>query len=139
MYYKFIILAVLVTLTTIPLLSDDVFGHGLGADQAPPISFAGMQVTISTMMTPSDITVGEVDSASLKIRFFDQNTDTNLESVTYRIDIFQAGELLARESFYDKDGELNIEIRPKSGCSEEKLWRCTTTYGDIEPISGGLQ
>ena len=139
MYYKFIILAVLVTLTTIPLLSDDVFGHGLGADQAPPISFAGMQVTISTMMTPSDITVGEVDSASLKIRFFDQNTDINLESVTYRIDIFQAGELLARESFYDKDGELNIEIRPKSGCSEEKLWRCTTTYGDIEPISGGLQ
>jgi len=139
LYYKFIILAVLVTLTTIPLLSDDVFGHGLGADQAPPISFAGMQVTISTMMTPSDITVGEVDSASLKIRFFDQNTDTNLESVTYRIDIFQAGELLARESFYDKDGELNIEIRPKSGCSEEKLWRCTTTYGDIEPISGGLQ
>jgi len=116
-----------------------VFGHGLGADQAPPISFAGMQVTISTMMTPSDITVGEVDSASLQIRFFDQNTDTNLESVTYRIDIFQAGELLARESFYDKDGELNVEIRPKSDCSEEKLWRCTTTFGDIEPISGGLQ
>jgi len=139
LYYKFIIIAVLVTLTTIPLLGDDVFGHGLGADQAPPISFAGMQVTISTMMTPSDITVGEVDSASLQIRFFDQNTDTNLESVTYRIDIFQAGELLARESFYDKDGELNVEIRPKSGCSEEKLWMCTITYGDIEPISGGLQ
>jgi len=83
LYYKFIILAVLVTLTTIPLLSDDVFGHGLGADQAPPISFAGMQVTISTMMTPSDITVGEFGSASLQIRFFDQNTETNLESVTY--------------------------------------------------------
>ena len=62
-----------------------------------PISFAGMQVTISTMMTPSDITVGEVDSASLQIRFFDQNTDTNLESVTYRVEVHQSGKLLARE------------------------------------------
>ena len=113
MYHKIIILSVLVALTCIPLFNDDVFGHGLGADQAPPISFAGMQVTVSTIMSPSDITVGEVDRANLQIRFFDQSTDTNLESVTYRVDIFQAGKLLAREWFYDKDGELNVQIRPK--------------------------
>jgi len=130
LYYKFIILAVLVTLTTIPLLSDDVFGHGLGGDVAPPISFAGMQVTISTMMTPSDITVGEFGSASLQIRFFDQNTDTNLESVTYRVEVHQSGELLARETFFDRDGELNVEIRPKSDCSEVQPWMCTIYYGD---------
>jgi len=139
LYYKFIILAVLVTLTTIPLLGDDVFGHGLGGDVAPPISFAGMQVTISTMMTPSDITVGEVDSASLQIRFFDQNTNTSLESVTYRVEVHQAGELLARETFFDRDGELNVEIRPKPGCSEVQPWMCTIYYGDREPISNGLQ
>ena len=139
MYYKFIIIAVLVTLTTIPLLGDDVFGHGLGGDVAPPISFAGMQVTISTMMTPSDITVGEVDSASLQIRFFDQNTNTSLESVTYRVEVHQAGELLARETFFDRDGELNVEIRPKPGCSEVQPWMCTIYYGDREPISNGLQ
>jgi len=139
LYYKFIILSVLVTLTTIPLLSDDVFGHGLGGDVAPPISFAGMQVTISTIMTPSDITVGEVDSASLQIRFFDQNTNTSLESVTYRVEVHQAGELLARETFFDRDGELNVEIRPKPGCSEVQPWMCTIYYGDREPISNGLQ
>jgi len=106
-------LIVIVTLTTIPLLSNDVFGHGLGSDQAPPIDFGGMQVTVSTMMSPSDFTVGEVDRANLKVRFFDQGTNTNLESVTYRVQIFQAGELLAREIFYDKDGELNVQIRPQ--------------------------
>jgi len=132
-------LSVLVALTAIPLLSNDVFGHGLGADVAPPISFAGMQVTVSTIMSPSDITVGEVDRANLQIRFFDQNTDTNLESVTYRVEVFQAGELLAREWFYDKDGELNVQIRPKGGCFEPEPWRCTIYYGDREPISGGLQ
>jgi len=139
LYYKFIILAVLVSLVTIPLLSDDVFGHGLGGDVAPPISFAGMQVTISTIMSPSDITVGEFGSASLQIRFFDQNTDTNLESVTYRVEVHQSGELLARETFFDRDGELNVEIRPKSDCSEAQPWRCTIYYGDREPISNGLQ
>jgi len=129
----------LVTLTCIPLFNDDVFGHGLGADQAPPISFAGMQVTVSTMMNPSDFTVGKVDRANLQIRFFDQSTDTNLESVTYRVEVYQAGELLAREYFYDKDGELNVQIRPKGGCFEPEPWRCTIYYGDREPISGGLQ
>ena len=138
MYNKIIILSVLVSLTCIPLFSDDVFGHGLGADQAPPIDFAGMLVTVSTMMTPSDITVGEVDRANLQIRFFDQGTDTNLESVTYRVQIFQAGELLAREIFYDKDGELNVQIRPQDQCFDPEPWRCTIYQGAREGISGGL-
>ena len=138
MYHKVIILSVLAALTFIPLFSDDVFGHGLGADQAPPIDFAGMLVTVSTMMTPSDITVGEVDRANLQIRFFDQGTDTNLESVTYRVQIFQAGELLAREIFYDKDGELNVQIRPQDQCFDPEPWRCTIYQGAREGISGGL-
>ena len=128
----------LASLTCIPLFSNDVFGHGLGADQAPPIDFAGMLVTVSTIMDPSDITVGEVDRANLQVRFFDQGTDTNLESVTYRVQVFQAGELLAREIFYDKDGELNISIRPQKECFEPELWRCTIYQGARDPISGGL-
>jgi len=138
LYHKVIILSVLAALTFIPLFSDDVFGHGLGADQAPPIDFAGMLVTVSTIMTPSDITVGEVDRANLQIRFFDQGTNTNLESVTYRVQIFQAGELLAREIFYDKDGELNVQIRPQKECFEPQPWRCTIYQGARDPISGGL-
>jgi len=138
LYHKVIILSVLVALTFVPLFNDDVFGHGLGADQAPPIDFGGMLVTVSTIMDPSDITVGEVDRANLQIRFFDQGTNTNLESVTYRVQVFQAGELLAREIFYDKDGELNIQIRPQAQCFDPEPWRCTVYQGAREPISGGL-
>ena len=115
-----------------------MFGHGLGADIAPPISFAGMQVTVSIVMNPSDFTVGEVDRANLQVRFYDQDTNTNLESVTYRIEVFQAGELLAREFFFDKDGELNLQIRPKKECFEPEPWRCTIYMGARDPISGGL-
>jgi len=138
LYHKVIILSVLVALTLIPLFSDDVLGHGLGADQAPPIDFGGMLVTVSTVMNPSDFTVGEVDRANLKVRFFDQSTNTNLESVTFRVQVFQAGELLAREIFYDKDGELNIQIRPQKECFDSHPWRCTIYQGARDPISGGL-
>jgi hypothetical protein len=138
LYHKIIILTILLGLACIPLFSDDVFGHGLGADQAPPIDFGGMLVTVSTVMSPADFTVGEVDRANLKVRFFDQGTNTNLESVTYRVQIFQAGELLAREIFFDKDGELNIQIRPQKECFESQPWRCTIYQGAREPISGGL-
>jgi len=125
LYHKIIILTILLGLACIPLFSDDVFGHGLGADQAPPIDFGGMLVTVSTVMSPADFTVGEVEN-------------TNLESVTYRVQIFQAGELLAREIFFDKDGELNIQIRPQKECFESQPWRCTIYQGAREPISGGL-
>jgi len=138
LYHTIIILTVLVGLACIPLFSDDVFGHGLGADQAPPIDFGGMLVTVSTVMSPADFTVGEVDRANLKVRFFDQSTNTNLESVTYRVQVFQAGELLAREIFYDKDGELNIQIRPQDQCFDPEPWRCTIYQGARDPISGGL-
>ena len=119
---------------TIPALVPDVFGHGLGGDVAPPLSFEGMQVTVSTDLTPSDITIGEVDDVNMKVRFFDTLTDTTLEKVTYRIEIWQAGELLARNLFYDLDGELNVKIKPKGNCNEVDLWRCST-YGGSEHVT----
>jgi len=135
--YKVLIIVSLFVII-LPMYTNDVFGHGLGGDQAPPIDFSGMQVTVSTQLDPSDITVGEVDSANIAIRFFDLNTDENLDQVTYRVEVWRSGELLARKLFYDKDGELNVEIRPKLNCMEVEKWRCTTYNGEIEPISGGL-
>ena len=114
------------------------YGHGLGGDQAPPINFAGMDVTVSTMLDPSDITAGEINKANMKIRFFDTLTDNNLDNVTYRVELWQGEDLLARQLFYDEDGELNVEIRPKTNCNEKELWRCTTYNGFKDPISGGL-
>jgi hypothetical protein len=132
--YTLPIVIVLIGIFSVPLVATDVFGHGLGGDVAPPISFEGMQVTVSTQLTPSDITVGEIDSANMAVRFFDQLTDENLESVTYRLEIWQSGELLARNLFFDDDGELNVELKPVSGCNEVRLIDCST-YGGSEHVS----
>ena len=96
----------LIAITAIPFLVDNVFAHGLGGDVAPPLSFGGMEVTVFTQLDPSDITVGKVDSANLSVRFYDTLTDVNLDQVTYRVELWRSGDLLARSLFYDKDGTL---------------------------------
>ena len=128
------LLFVLLGLVSIPIIVSDVYGHGLGGDVAPPIDFGGSPVTVSTQLDPSDITVGKIDSANMEIRFFNTETDATFEKVTYRIEVWRSGDLLARNLFYDLDGTLNIEIRPTLNCSKAELWRCTT-YGGSEHVS----
>ena len=106
----------------------------MGGDQAEPLSFGDMKVTVRTQLDPSDITVGDVDSANMQVRFFDTLTDENLDKVTYRIELWQSGELLARSLFYDLDGTLNVEIKPKPNCDKPNLWECTI-YGGSEHVS----
>ena len=129
LYNKFALIITIIGVFTISAIIPDAFGHGLGGDQAPPISFGDMEVTVRTQLSPSDITVGEIDSANMQIRFFDTLTDKNLDQVTYKIELWQSGELLARNFFYDDDGRLDVKLKPKSGCDEVRLIDCTTYAG----------
>ena len=134
MYNKFTLLITLIGIFTISATLPNAFGHGLGGDQAEPISFGDMEVTVRTQLNPSDITVGDIDSANMQIRFFDTLTDKNLDKVTYRVELWQSGELLARNLFYDMDGRLDVKLKPQSGCDEINLHECTT-YGGSEHVS----
>ncbi len=134
LYKKIALFITIIGIFTIPTILPDVFGHGLGGDQAEPLSFGDMEVTVRTQLSPSDITVGEVDSANMQIRFFDTLTDENLEKVTYRIEIWQSGELLARNLFYDNDGRLDVKLKPQPGCNAANLHECTT-YGGSQHAS----
>jgi hypothetical protein len=129
LYNKFALFITIIGVFTIFAIIPDAFGHGLGGDQAPPISFGDMEVTVRTQLTPSDITVGEIDSANMQIRFFDTLTDKNLDQVTYKVELWQSGELLARNFFYDDDGRLDVKLKPKFGCDEVRLIDCTTYAG----------
>ncbi|MBM2851816.1 MAG: hypothetical protein HW420_363 [Candidatus Nitrosotenuis sp.] len=101
--------------------------------QAPPVSFGDKQVTVSAILEPADYTPGK-GSANLKIRFFDSNTNTNIERVTYRVGILYNGQLVANQMFFDKDGELDLTVKPKSECGEKEIWRCTKYEGEKDLI-----
>jgi len=126
---KFPLLLAISVLFLTPLLIDNVFAHGLGGDQAPPLDLGGAQVTVSTQLDPSDITVGEVDEANIQVRFFDVSTDETFEKVTFRVEIWRSGELLARDLYYDVDGILNVRVKPVLGCTEPRLIDCSTYQG----------
>ena len=134
MYHKLALLVTIIGIFTIPAVLPDAFAHGLGGDQAEPISFGGMEVTVRTDLSPSDITIEDIEDVNMKIRFFDTLTDITLEKVTYRVEVWRSGDLLARSLFYDLDGTLDVEIRPELGCDESELWKCTI-YGGSEHVS----
>ena len=137
MYQSILLIILAAGVVAVPALASDAHGHGLGGDVAPPVDFAGMSVTVSTQLTPYDITVGDLSSASMAVRFFDQDTDQTLEKVTYRIAIYRDGGLLANHLFYDIDGNLDVEIRPVIDCDSIDLWRCTKYFGTEHPTSPG--
>ena len=132
--YQYAIVLALLAVFSIPVFAPDAFGHGLGGDQAEPLSFGDMEVTVRTELSPSDITVGDLEDINMSVRFFDTLTDETLDKVTYRIEVWQSGELLARNLFYDLDGILNVEIRPNPACAEAELWKCTR-YGGSEHVT----
>ncbi len=128
------LLAMAVGVLAISAVLPVAFGHGIGGDQAEPISFEGMEVTVRTDITPADLTIGSIDDVNLKIRFFDLLTDNTLEKVTYRVEIWK-NELLAGTSFYDDDGILYVEVRPTADCDDVVLWRCTIYGGSEHSLS----
>jgi len=103
---------------------------------APPIDFDGLKVALTTILSPEDFIYGDSKSANLSIRFFDSDTNTNIKSVTYRVQIFHEDSLVANEYFFDDDGKLDLEIKPTSGCQDQNLWKCTKYYGEKHAIAG---
>ncbi|CAE6487443.1 peptidase [Candidatus Nitrosotenuis uzonensis] len=130
MRYVLLYLLLLVSAFSFPT----AFAQHHGGEQAPPISFGDKKVTVSAILNPPDFIPGKNTMANLQIRFFDSNTNTNIEHVTYRVQIFRGESLLANQMFFDKDGELNIRVQPVGGCQEKDLWRCTTYEGEKDLV-----
>ncbi len=106
-----------------------------GGTQAPPISFGDGEVTVNTSIYPPDFIPSKDSSTNLKVRFFDASSGSNIPNVTYRVQIYSGEQLLANQTYFDSDGELDIHIKPRSGCEEKiDLWRCTTYEGEMDPI-----
>ena len=120
----------MITVISFPM----AFAQHHGGEQAPPISFGDGQVTVSTSIFPMDFIPDENSSVDLRIRFYDTYSNMNIESTTYRVQIFSGTDLVANQMFFDKDGHLDIKIQPNSNCENDVLWKCTKYHGEQDPI-----
>jgi len=132
--YRIILLLCLAGIAVPP--AADVLGTH--PPNSSPAVFDGMNVPAVARLTPWDITAGETTEANLRILLFDTATRESVPNVTYRIDIYRNDGLLARNTFYDADGTLDVEVRPDPACHSQKLWQCTRYLGAAHPVSGGL-
>ena len=114
-----------------------VYAQHHSGSLAPPVDFDGLKLALSTALTPEDFTFSDSENPRLSIRLFDSDTNINVQSVTYRIQIFHGDNLVANEYFFDEDGKLDLEIKPKTECLNQELWKCTKYYGEKHPIAGG--
>lgn len=131
--------AVVFMILVIPTYNVDVFGHGNpGVDRAPTIDFENKNVTVEVKMNPSDMTVGDISNAFMKITFLDEDAGESFKQVTYAIDVYKKDELLARNNFYADDGTITIDVRPNDFCDELLVWKCSKYYGVEHPIAGAL-
>ena len=132
------VIAVALVISAAAATTPAAFGHHPNRGvQAPPIVFEDMAVTVRIDTTPYPLEVGSVNTVNLKIRFFDIWTDNTFEEVVYRVEIWKAEQLLARNLFYDHDGILYIEVRPDGDCDTAELWRCTSYEGSEHPVAVG--
>ena len=134
MILKFLLLifVILFVITISP-----VYAQHHSGSLSPPIDLDGLKVGVSTTLSPEDFSYGDAKTTNLSIRFFNTETNLNIPSVTYRVQILQDNNLLANEYFYDEDGKLDLTIKPTTGCQEKELWKCTIYNGEKHAIAGG--
>ena len=59
------------------------YGHGLGQDQAPPVTIQGKQVTVEGVINPSFLPLPDSSKPTLVIRAHDENNNISIAGIDY--------------------------------------------------------
>src|SRR5215213_7416996 len=106
-------LAILLLLAVSPFVTS-AYGHGLGQDQAPPVSVGGKQVTVEGVINPSFLPIPDSSKPSLVIRAHDENNNITITGIDYRILVELQNETLLDQRFRSSDGVAAAELIPAS-------------------------
>jgi hypothetical protein len=87
-------------------------GHGLGQDQAPPVTIQGKQVTVEGMINPSFLPVPGSPKPTLVIRAHDENNNITIAGLDYRISVDLRNETLLDQRFRSSDGVVKANLTP---------------------------
>src|SRR5215210_1608072 len=90
------------------------YGHGLGQDQAPPVTIQGKQVTVEGMINPSFLPVPDSPKPTLVIRAHDENNNITIAGIDYRISVDLRNEVLLDQRFRSSDGVIKANLTPDS-------------------------
>ena len=90
------------------------YGHGLGQDQAPPVTIQGKQLTVEGMIYPSFLPIPDSPKPTLVIRAHDENNNITIAGIDYRISVDLRNETLLDQRFRSSDGVVKANLTPDS-------------------------
>jgi hypothetical protein len=113
-YYLASLALLLVLAASSSFMVVSIYGHGLGQDQAPPVTIQGKQVTVEGMINPSFLPVPDSPKPTLVIRAHDENNNITLAGIDYRIAVDLRNETLLDQRFRSSDGVVKANLAPDS-------------------------
>ena len=105
------------------------YGHGLGQDQSPPVTIGEKQITVEGQITPTFIPIPNSSKPTLVIRAHDENTNTTIPSIDYRIVVELRNETLLDQRFKSSDGVVAANLIPDGNIEGWEI------NGQAEPIN----
>ncbi len=87
------------------------FGHGAGIEASPLVFTNDRQVKVTVELLPSDFY--KSDQKMIKIDAYDHTNRETITNVSFKVEIFNEGQLLLDEWFYTQDGILILEVDPE--------------------------
>jgi peptide/nickel transport system substrate-binding protein len=88
------------------------YGHGLGQDQAPPVTIQGKRVTVEGVIGPSFLPLSNSSKPTLVIRAHDENNNITIAGIDYRIAVELRNETLLDQRFRSSDGVIKANLIP---------------------------
>lgn len=88
------------------------YGHGLGQDQAQPVTIQGKQVTVEGVIDPSFLPLPNSSKPTLVIRAHDESNNITIASIDYKIAVELGNETLLDQRFRSSDGVVKANLIP---------------------------
>ncbi len=126
-----LVLGLIILSSSVPFIPQKAYGDGFTQENVQA-SIGNRVITAFIKLNPPIITSDNSEDKYLQFRFFDANTNTTINNVSFFINATKGDKILMHELFYTHSGYLTIKFQP--GGEDGKY----TVYGDPDPVLGGL-
>ncbi len=108
-FVTFTLLAFVISAST----AINAYGHGLGQDQAIPVTISEKRVTVEAFLRPASVPFpASSDRPNLLIRTHDENSNVTIGGIDYRVVVELRDKTLLEQRFRSSDGIILANLVP---------------------------
>jgi len=125
-----LIFGLIVLSSAVPFIPQKAYGDGFTQENVQA-SIGNRVITTFVKLSPPIITSDNSGGKSIFLRFFDANTNTTINNVSFYLNVTKGDKGLMYDLFYTHTGSITIHFLPGGDVG---TW---TVQGDKDPVLGG--